>query len=136
MFVRTYPPEIQYAILAIRWLNSVIGKKNLMIPHKLTNDPWKIVFSNKNIRNRGILAVFFKKSFIIYSRISSNSNFFFIFLTGTMLTEKNFLIKLAKQIYSPNNSVRFLSISNDFGEIRRRKKPVIRKISRSWNWFT
>ena len=40
-----------------------------MIPHKLTNDPWKIVFSDKNIRKSGILTVFLKKSvisFILY----------------------------------------------------------------------
>jgi len=35
-----------------------------MIPHKLTNDPWKIVFSDKNIRKSGILTVFFRKSVI------------------------------------------------------------------------
>ena len=66
MSISTNPPEIQYAIRAIKMRNSGIGIMNLMIPHKLTNDPWKIVFSDKNIRKSGILTVFLKKSVISF----------------------------------------------------------------------
>jgi len=64
--VSTNPPEIQYAIRAIKIRNPGIGIMNLMIPHKLTNDPWKIVFIDKNIRKSGILKVFLNKSVISF----------------------------------------------------------------------